>query len=158
MEKVNVRKLTPADAEEIHRIDSICFPPEIAYSLSDFLNLLKHVNKPGIGGIKGYITGVGSKSAGFITARQTKHRRGRPAEIVTIDILPDFRRRGLGEQLLKLIENNLFNNMCRYIYLEVAENNKPAIKLYTKLGYKIAEKINAYYPGNIAAFLMIKTL
>ncbi|RKX85980.1 MAG: hypothetical protein DRP57_02530 [Spirochaetes bacterium] len=156
MEGINIREINPADAEEIHRIDSICFPPDIAYSLPGFLSLLNHINEPGVSNIKGYIAETGSGTAGFIIARQPEHRRGRPTEIITIDILPEFRKKGYGEKLLRFMENHLLNNRCRYIYLEVAENNDPALKLYKKLGYKIAEKINAYYPGNIAAFLMIK--
>ena len=156
MKRIDLREITPADAEEIHRIDSICFSPEIAYSLKDFLNLLEYINQPGTRGIKGYIAEIDSQTdsqtAGFIIARQT----GRSAEIVTIDILPQFRKKGYGEKLLEYMENYLFKNKCRYIYLEVAENNKPAVMLYKKLGYTIADKIDAYYPGNISAFLMIK--
>ena len=154
MIKINLRKIIKGNAEEIHHIDSICFPAGIAYSFTEFMYLLKHINQTRTKGIKGFIIEVNSKTSGFIIARQNKER----SEIITIDILPEFREKGYGEKLLNFMEQFLIKNMVKYIFLEVAVNNEPAINLYTKLGYKILKKIDAYYPGNISAFVMRKKI
>ncbi|NOY09654.1 MAG: GNAT family N-acetyltransferase [Spirochaetes bacterium] len=154
MIKINLRKIIRDNAEEIHRIDSICFPAGIAYSFTEFTYLLKHINQAHTKGIKGFIIEVNSKTSGFIIARQNKER----SEIITIDILPEFREKGYGEKLLNFMEQFLIKNMVKYIFLEVAVNNEPAVNLYTKLGYKILKKIDAYYPGNIPAFVMRKKI
>lgn len=56
------------------------------------------------------------------------------------------------EYMLKDIENK-----CKNITLEVNENNKAAIALYNKFGFKIAAKRKFYY-GNENGILMIKEL
>jgi len=154
MTKINLRKIIRDDTEEIHRIDSICFPADIAYTFTEFLYLLRHINQPCTRGIKGFIIEVNSKTSGFIIARQNKKH----SEIITVDILPEFRHKGYGEKLLNFMEQFLTKNMVKYIFLEVAVNNEPAINLYRKLGYQILKEIDAYYPGNISAFVMKKKI
>lgn len=60
--------------------------------------------------------------------------------IVTLDVHPDHRRKGLGENLLNyaisLIKKKGFKKVC----LEVDKDNYPALKLYNKLNFKIEEE------------------
>jgi ribosomal protein S18 acetylase RimI-like enzyme len=54
---------------------------------------------------------------------------------------PAFRRRGIGQQLVRACEDFARNVLCEsQVYLRVEQKNKAAIQLYTGLGYKqIAE-------------------
>ncbi|TXT56799.1 MAG: hypothetical protein BAJATHORv1_20395 [Candidatus Thorarchaeota archaeon] len=60
----------------------------------------------------------------------------RPVWIYDITIHPDFRRKGLGKQLMKQAED-WSRDMKRNIGLFVHHQNKPAISLYQNTGYHI---------------------
>lgn len=75
-------------------------------------------------------------------------------EIITIGVHPDFRGTGIADALLVLMEKEQGG---KKIFLEVAENNKPARKLYERNGYKQISIRRGYYDG-IDAIIMQKDL
>ena len=52
--------------------------------------------------------------------------------VTNVAVLPDFRRQGIAEMLIK---KQLENDM-NFISLEVRKSNLPAISLYKKLGFE----------------------
>lgn len=75
-------------------------------------------------------------------------------EIITIGVHPDFRGTGIADALLQLMEKE---QVGEKIFLEVAENNIPAKKLYERNGYKQIAVRQGYYDG-IDALIMGKDL
>ncbi len=73
--------------------------------------------------------------------------------IVTLGVDPDWRRRGLGERLMRACEGRF--DLSRY-RLQVRQSNAPAIRLYQKLGYTIVDRLPGYYADGEGAFLMEK--
>lgn len=72
-------------------------------------------------------------------------------EIKTICVLPEFRRQGIAEKLIKqLIQAQQQNT----IFLEVEESNTPAISLYKKIGFNIFSTRKDYYGTGRNALLM----
>ena len=76
-------------------------------------------------------------------------------EIVYIGVLKEFQNKkvasSLVEELLKISENS----KCENITLEVNVDNKNAIKLYQKYGFKESSRRVGYYNG-VDAILMIR--
>jgi ribosomal-protein-alanine N-acetyltransferase len=72
-------------------------------------------------------------------------------EIKTICVLPEFRRQGIAEKLMKQLIQNQQNNS---IFLEVEESNTPATSLYKKLGFDIFSARKDYYGTGKNALLM----
>ena len=68
--------------------------------------------------------------------------------ITNIAVSPDFRRKKIGERLLKQIIDDCYKNMAKYITLEVRVSNKPAINLYEKYGFKSLGVRKGYYQNN----------
>jgi ribosomal-protein-alanine N-acetyltransferase len=66
--------------------------------------------------------------------------------IVTIDVDPGFRRRGIGTELLKVMKGILQNNEIRMLSLQVSVDNTPAIDFYQKHGFTIVKTLARYYP------------
>ncbi len=61
---------------------------------------------------------------------------------------PSHRRRGLGEEaLVSAIRATAQGRGCVEIGLEVLEGNKPAIQLYTKLGFEIVRDLERLVPA-----------
>lgn len=52
-------------------------------------------------------------------------------------IMPEFRRKGYGEELIKLVMNNLINRNIKTIKLDVDYENSAALNLYLKIGFEI---------------------
>jgi len=73
-------------------------------------------------------------------------------EIITIGVHPDFRGVGIADALLQLMEKEI---SVKKIFLEVAENNTAARKLYERNGYKQIAIRPKYYAG-IDAIIMVK--
>lgn len=78
--------------------------------------------------------------------------------LISIAVDERFRRRGLGEALLREFENRLKTRGVPEAVLEVSVNNVAAISLYKKLGYKIVSVLREYYPDGEDAYLMLKEL
>ena len=68
--------------------------------------------------------------------------------ITNIAVSPDFRRKKVGEKLLKRIVDECYENMAKYITLEVRVSNTPAINLYEKYGFKSLGVRKGYYQNN----------
>jgi ribosomal protein S18 acetylase RimI-like enzyme len=69
---------------------------------------------------------------------------GNEAEIRSFGIKPKYRKKGLGKNLLKLSLSILIKNGFKVVYLDVTLENKPALGLYSKLGFKISFTSNLY--------------
>lgn len=67
------------------------------------------------------------------------------SEIITLAVLPKFRKTGIARNLLKTSLVYMFKNGVRICHLEVATNNCAAIKLYATEGFKISGVRKNYY-------------
>lgn len=70
---------------------------------------------------------------------------GPEAELLTIAVDPDERRRGRGRDLLDNLLGSLEKEGAREIFLEVAETNIPARALYAALGFAERGRRPRYY-------------
>ena len=70
------------------------------------------------------------------------------AHITNIAVSPEYRRKHIGEALLKTIIDDCYKNMVKFITLEVRISNTPAINLYEKYGFKSLGTRKGYYQDN----------
>lgn len=61
--------------------------------------------------------------------------------LAPIGIIPDFRRKGLAEELLKMSMRKLQELNCQTMSFYVSAKNVAAISFYEKLGFKVQNKI-----------------
>ncbi len=81
---------------------------------------------------------------------------GVEADILTVAVLPDFRRQGIAREFMRQIEQWSRERGASAMMLEVEQRNSAAIELYTSLGYmKISVRMDYYGPGQ-DAFVMRK--
>ena len=79
-------------------------------------------------------------------------------EILLIYVCKDFRKKGLGTELLNKIEEN--NTRLKKIYLEVSKNNSMGISFYKKMKFiDMYTRKNYFFTKNqkIDALVMVKT-
>jgi ribosomal-protein-alanine N-acetyltransferase len=80
------------------------------------------------------------------------------AEILNIVIDNKYKRQNLGMYLLEQTINDISRQNIRTIFLEVGENNIPAINLYSKFDFKEYNRRINYYKNKETAILMKKAL
>ncbi|HEV3317575.1 MAG TPA: N-acetyltransferase [Candidatus Angelobacter sp.] len=168
---LTLRKYRPQDFERLLKIDTACFAEGIAYSEEEMRYFLRQpssiklVGERATQGGKGDEKGEDKKDdegeiCGFIIADHFRPRRSRQpmGRIITIDVLPEARRSGLGGRLLDAVEDELKNLGCGHVSLETAVDNLAALRFYKKHGYTGLKILPRYYLNSIDALLMGKKL
>jgi ribosomal-protein-alanine N-acetyltransferase len=74
-------------------------------------------------------------------------------EILRIGIKKEYQGRGFGKKLLKELLEILKEKGIKAVFLEVRENNAPAIRLYEKNGFRVLGKRKGYYSGEDALIM-----
>jgi ribosomal-protein-alanine N-acetyltransferase len=146
-------KIEKASIEHLDRLCEIemkCFETEaftkqqIAYLLTDSNSVI-------------LISRVKSEIVGFIIGKTYTDKKPATGHILTIDVLPKHRRKGIGQRLLQKIEKTFEDKGIHLCYLEVRENNFVALSLYQKSGYKKVGRLENYY-GNAHGIRLRKVL
>jgi ribosomal-protein-alanine N-acetyltransferase len=81
---------------------------------------------------------------------------GDVADIHTLTVTPDFRRRGIASVMLKELEEWAKSKKVSAFMLEMREGNTQAQPLYEKHGYQVISRRDNYYAPKIHALIMRK--
>ncbi|HEY2758868.1 MAG TPA: GNAT family N-acetyltransferase [Pseudolabrys sp.] len=98
---------------------------------------------------------IANKVTGFIMSRKAADE----AEILSVAVNTRQRRRGLARSLLTLHLRRLAGLGARTVFLEVDENNTPALRLYDRAGFREVGRRPNYYPaaaGKTATALVLR--
>lgn len=142
-----IRPCQKADLARLYDIDQICFPPAIAYTLTELRFYLSGRSAVGL------VAEIPGEIAGFAIGRVEKHDL---AHIITLDVLPAARRKGIGRALMEGLHRELERRGARYVILEVGLDNPAARLFYERLGYRFVESLPGYYGEGSDACLMIR--
>ena len=78
----------------------------------------------------------------------------RKGYIVSLAVLPNWRRQGIGSVLMKEALKAMSAWRVFECFLKVRVSNAPAINLYRKSGFEVIETIHQYYPNGEDAYVM----
>ncbi len=67
------------------------------------------------------------------------------AEILTFGVDKDWQRLGIGRRLIDGLQRGASRGDAKKLYLEVAEDNLPALVLYSRVGFKEQGRRKGYY-------------
>ncbi len=156
----SIRDYRAGDFDRLWEIDQRCFPAGISYTQMELSGFITRRNAVTLVGEfqsgEGESNGEVRRIAGFVVAHPVRRKYGR---ILTLDVLPEARRCGLGSALMTACEERLRSLGCAEVYLETAVNNQPALRLYRKLGYQVLRTLPGYYASHsLDAFQMGKRL
>jgi [ribosomal protein S18]-alanine N-acetyltransferase len=100
-----------------------------------------------------YRAQIGPKLAGFIMSRLVEDE----AEILSVAVARRQRGRSLARQLLDLNLRRLAGLGARAVFLEVGEQNDPALRLYRRAGFtQVSRRPNYYQGSNGQAALLLR--
>jgi len=143
-----IEKASIEDLDRLYEIEMKCFETEaftkqqIAYLLTNSVILVSKVK---------------DEIVGFVIGKTYIDKKPATGQILTIDVSPKHRRKGIGQRLLQEIEKTFKDKGIRMCFLEARENNFVALSLYQKLGYKKVGRLGNYY-GNADGMRLRKVL
>jgi ribosomal-protein-alanine N-acetyltransferase len=149
-----------SDLDTLWRIDQACFPPGISYSR---LELAVYMRRPGAFTLVAEQARARTKSfgdqpgtiLGFLVSQTEAKKTG---HIVTIDVVGNARRAGVGSKLISAAEERLRAAKIESVYLETMVSNLSAIEFYKRHGYEVVRTEERYYPNGADAFVFAKEL
>jgi ribosomal-protein-alanine N-acetyltransferase len=137
-------RATAAHAAAMAAIHAEAFPPADAWSADSIAKLLR------MPGAIAFLDPAG----GMIMARVVADE----AEILTLAVAPDARRRGLGRRLLTRAAREARTFGATRLFLEVAEANYAARTLYSESGFSECGRRPHYYSDGSDALVLHRTL
>ncbi len=78
--------------------------------------------------------------------------------MITIDVVKDVRRLGVGSLLMEAAEGRLRKLNCHAVSLETAVDNQSALIFYKQHGYFTVKTIPRYYSNGVDALVLQKDL
>ena len=154
---MRIRPFQKTDFEVLWRIDQACFDPQLAYSR---VELAVYMRRPGSFTLVADSAGVtdtkdeGKGILGFVVAEA----RRKVGHIITIDVVTEARREGIGSALLDAAEGQLRQGGVEVVALETPVNNTAAIRFYKQQGYFVEKTGPGYYSNQLDALVMSKDL
>lgn len=142
---MRVRRAEGRDLPSILAAEENCFSRDLAFTpetvsfLLDEATVLVAEDGDVVGFVMGFVNGEWGK-------------------VVTLDVLPERCREGLGRRLMEALEEEFASRGARASFLEVAVENRSALFLYANLGYAEIALIEDYYGPGEDALLMMKKL
>jgi len=156
-----LRDFRADDFETLWSIDQRCFEPGIAYERRELMAYI---------GLRSAFTLVAESAAeasaqlgsmqqrpaqilGFLVAHCTRKGLG---HIITIDVLAEARRLGVGSLLLTEAEARLRAVPCHRVTLETAVDNASALAFYKRHHYFVVKTVPRYYSNGMDALVLQK--
>lgn len=144
-----IRDYRPSDFETLWKIDQVCFVRGISYTRRELAFYV--ARKLGFT----LVAERGEQIVGFVVVERDRQGQG---HVITIDVLPEERRSGLGSRLMAAAEDRLRSLGCSAVVLETAVDNAAAIAFYKRHGYSVIHVIPRYYLDSIDALVLAKDL
>ncbi len=156
----SLRDARSSDLDALWRIDQACFPPGISYSR---LELAVYMRRPGAFTLiaeqpRPKMKSFGEQPGtilGFLVMQEESPKVG---HIVTIDVVGNVRRAGIGSRLMMAAEARSRVSKFSSIYLEAMVTNLSAIEFYKRHGYSILRTEPGYYSDGTDAHVFSKDL
>jgi|YelNatPaOPRAMG01_1025707.scaffolds.fasta_scaffold00004_72 ribosomal-protein-alanine N-acetyltransferase len=145
-EKFIIRRMEERDLPAVLAIEKLSFPNP--WHESTFRGEIQNrsISYPWV-----IVHEPGSQVVGYVIFWKI----GEEVQVNNIAIHPDFRRRGLGEALLRKVISWVKQQGAQYITLEVRQSNLAAQALYFKLGFKPVGIRRFYYSNPVEDALVM---
>lgn len=149
-EVVRLRGYVPGDLDALFALDEICFAPEFRFS-REALRRFAETRRARV-----IVAEAGGTVAGFCITHNERTATGCAGYVVTLDVAPEWRRRGLARRMMLNAEAQVRGEGCRAMLLHVFTGNVEAIRFYEKLGFARSHTAEAFYAPGLDAFVYRK--
>ena len=132
--------------DRLYEIEAQCFNQE-AFTKRQIAYLLADYNAIGL------VARVNGDIAGFIISQVEIENDTLYGHIITVNVAPTYRRKGIASKMLQETEAILKGKGITECHLEVREDNSAALKLYQKSGYQKIGRLEKYYANKHGLYL-----
>ena len=150
---MHYRLFEPDDFNDLYAIEELCFQPPQRFPRRYMRDLVAAPDTA---------TWIASKPdatmTGFAILEWSQQISGVVAYIATLEVLPKFRKQGIGAELLRRLEGSANAERATLIWLHVDAENANAIRLYERTGYQPSGRVDHYYARNRPAAIYAKRL
>ena len=130
---VHIRWMIRRDMPEVLEIEQQSF--EFPWSDEDFIRCLRQRNCIGM------VAEYDERVVGFMIYELHRNR----LHVLNFAVRAEFRRRGVGQQMMQKLVSKLSHQRRSRIMLEVRETNLEAQLFFRKLGFRAISLLRAYY-------------
>jgi len=149
---MHYRLFEPADFHDLYAIEEVCFQPPFRFTRRYMRQLISSPDSAT------WIAEQETKMTGFAILEWSQQMADVVAYIATIEVLPEFRKLGVGAELLARLEGSANAERAVAIWLHVDLENDSAIRLYERLGYRNSGRVENFYARNRPAAIYVKQL
>jgi ribosomal protein S18 acetylase RimI-like enzyme len=149
---MNYRLFEPEDFDDLYAIEEVCFQPPQRFTRRYMRELISSSDTAA------WIAEDDRRMAGFAIIEWTRQAGRISAYIATIEVLPEFRGRGVGAELLRRLEGSANAEGSIEVCLHVDAENASAIRLYESTGYRRTGRAEHYYARHRPADIYVKRL
>ncbi len=146
------RLYQPGDFAALYAVEELCFGPPFRFSRTYMRQLIESPSSAT------WIAEEAAQLAGFSIVDWSEEPGESAAYIETIEVHPEWRRRGIGAGLLLRVEDSARAAGATAIWLHVDAENSAAIRLYERRSYERQGREEHYYARHRAALIYSKRL
>jgi ribosomal-protein-alanine N-acetyltransferase len=146
------RAFNPEDFDALYAIEEVCFQPPFRFSRRYLRSLIDAVDAAT------WLAEEDGKIAGFAVVEWFEQATKIVAYLQTIEVLPEFRSRGVASRLLQRVEASAHRAGASALWLHVDATNTTAIRFYEKHDYSLRGREDHYYAQGRAALIYWKLL
>jgi len=139
------RGYKPEDINRLYELEKLCFTRAFRWRKEDLVAALKTDDI--------WVGVYDDKIVGYVLVEG----EGETGHIISLNVDPNYRRRGFGEALMGAAEAYYLKKGIKKMKLEVHVDN-PAQILYFKMGYRTVGVQEGYYANGSSAIVMTKCL
>ncbi len=140
---VHIRWMIRRDMMEVLDTENRSF--EFPWSEDDFIRCLRQRNCIGM------VAEYDERVVGFMIYELHRNR----LHVLNFAVAPEFRRRGVGEQMMQKLVGKLSSQRRNKIHLEVRETNLGAQLFFRKIGFRAIQVLRDFYDDTTEdAYLM----
>jgi ribosomal-protein-alanine N-acetyltransferase len=137
-----------ADLDDLHALDVVCFERPFRFTRSA---MRRFAEAKSARVVTAKESGV---LVGFVILHLEDMDGGRVGYIVTLDVAPAHRRRGIAKALMHEIEQQARREDCSALVLHVFTGNESAARFYAGIGFtRSCEEPDFYGPGRDALMM-----
>ena len=142
-----LRRATTADVKQILALEELCF----SYDRMSLASIRRFVTSDQA---SVWVCGEGGSIDAYIV--MLYHSKRSHARLYSLAVHPCCRGQGLGNKLVRFVEQEVSGRGLYEIRLEVKPDNSSALQLYLKAGYQVAGTRPSYYTDGGDATICVK--
>jgi ribosomal-protein-alanine N-acetyltransferase len=140
---IEYRGYRVADLAAMYALDVVCFQPPFRFTRAAMRTFAEDRRARVV------IAEADGELAGFCIVHL---ERGGVGYVVTLDVAPEWRRKGMASVLMERAEAEAVQAGCSLMALHVFVGNEAAIRFYERMGYEFLRNAKSFYgPGKDAA-------